>query len=200
MLPDFEAYAMKPDRLRNHTRCEVHGIRRLRRGNTLTTSIALTAAGIFTQAAPQRTVRQSSLAQALSDGKCRRAVVHVSAPRATPQSGRQAARSPCAFPTKRATCIRTPTHAKLPPGCRRPRHGPQPPRHLPWPKRRFSGKCSNVAAKPVVCARLVAFRLVCVGRDVPTGAPLRPVRNRHTLFSGRKLSDTKGISHKAAAP
>jgi hypothetical protein len=182
MLPDLEAYAMKPDRLWNDTRCEVHGIRCLRRGNTLTTSIALTAAGIFTQAAPQRTVRQSSLAQALSDGKCCRAIVHVGAPRATPQAGRQAARSPCAFPTKHAMFIRAPTHAELAPGCRRPRHGPQSPRHLPWPQRRFSGKCSNVAVKPVVCARRVTFRLVCVGRDLRTGAAVRPVRNRHTLF------------------
>ena len=88
---------MQPDRLRSHARWEVDGVRRLRRGNTLTTSIAHTASGIFTQAASQRTVRQSSLAQARPDGERHRTRVHrvlLAAPQAAHQAAAVSLRLP----------------------------------------------------------------------------------------------------------
>jgi hypothetical protein len=81
VLPDLKAYAMKPDRLWNYTRCEVHSIRGLRRGNALAAAVAQTASGVLALSAPQGTLRQGALAQACPDRKRRRTVIHVGAPR-----------------------------------------------------------------------------------------------------------------------
>jgi hypothetical protein len=84
LLPDLEAHAMKPDRRRNRFRGELHSVRSLRRSNTLTATVAQTAASVFTEAAPWRTGGQSSLAQARSNGEPRRTLVHVDIPRCAP--------------------------------------------------------------------------------------------------------------------
>ena len=163
---------MQPDRLWGDARWEVHGVGRLRRGNTLTTSIAPTASGIFPQAAPQRTVRQSSLAQAHPDGERGRTMVH-GVLLAAPQAAHQAALSACAFPMRRATCVRVPKSpfACLPGGADEFRAGRNPAQQLALVIGVLMGKCGSALGKPVICDWLVTFRLVCLGRDALVALP-----------------------------
>ena len=61
-------------------------------------------------------------------------------------------------------------------------------RPLPLVDGLLTKRSSRVAGNPVVCGRLAIFRLVCLARDAPTGAPLRPVSHP------RKLDEPGGRS------
>jgi hypothetical protein len=164
MLPDLEADAMQPDRLRSHARWEVHCVRRLRRGNTLTTSIAQTASGIFTQAAPQRTVRQSSLAQARPDGERRRTMVHgmlLAAPQAAHLAAAVSLRLPdeaCNVLARADVALRLPSSGAH--GFRASRKARE---QLALVNGVLTGKCSSAVGKPLIYDWLVTFRLVRLG-------------------------------------
>jgi len=97
------------------------------------------------RAAPQRTERQSSCAQGRPDGERH-----------------------CACAKARATRVRVPTSPSRCSRCRRrdANRGPRG-RANGGPARKYSSE----AGKPVAYRRLVTFRLVCLGRDVPTALP-----------------------------
>jgi hypothetical protein len=172
MLPDLEADAMQPDRLRSHARWEVHGVRRLRRGNTLTTSIAQTASRIFTQSASQGTVRQSSLAQARPDGERHRTMVHevlLAAPPAAHQAAAVSLRLPDEACNVHDRAEVAPRLASW--GIHGFRASRNPALQLELVNGVLTGKCSSAVGKPVICAWLVTFRLVCLGRDAFAALP-----------------------------
>jgi hypothetical protein len=145
MLPDLEAYAMKPDRLRDNTWCEIDHVRGLRRSNTLATAIAQTTTCVFALSPPQGTVRKGSLAQARPNRERRRAVVHVGAPRSV---GRQVVRRRCYLAPFRAgaqrawDCRRRGSRPWLRPGQRA-----ATPHTRPMPNRRISRKVQQCCRK-----------------------------------------------------